>query len=212
MKQFSQLVVCVLALTFTACKKAGNADISGTVTEKGTNLPFPNAQVFVERTTRSGLNSNLDRTIVANTITDANGDYELDFFMNPKFLYNLYCTSVEDENGKTYSKIEWADIPKKDISVDFKLPPIAFLKIILHKSSYTVSDYAAVVVDHSKSFQIDLPNSPFDSILGVYSVVGNENIYVSWSQRYNTPSIWAQDLSTLSINKGDTLIHHINFN
>ncbi len=211
-KKNPYFLLILLALTLTTCKKIGNSTVHGTVVEKGTGLPFPRIQIWVERTTRSGLNSNLDPRIVANTVTDANGDYQLDFPMRAKFLYDVYATPLEDENGKTYSKVEWAGLPEKDLTADFELPPIAYLKVHLHKTSFNISDRAYITIDNSMSFQLDPPDYPFDSIFGTLQVVADDSITISWMQRYSTPYIWANEYNRVYINKGDTLDHEINFN
>ncbi len=206
------VILFLFSLTFATCKKAGNSDVSGTVTEKGTGLPFPGVKVFVERTTKSGLNSNLDRTIVASTVTDANGHYELDFYMKANYLYDLYATLLEDSNGKTYSKVEWADIPKKNIVANFQLPPIAYLKVNMHKSSTIITHAAYLTIDNSASYTLSLPNYPFDSVAGIYRVISNDTAYISWSQKYGSPASWLNDNDKVYLNKGDTLDYHIYFN
>ena len=111
-----------------------------------------------------------------------------------------------------YSGIAGNGLPTKNITKDFVLPPFAYLKINLHKTSSSITDYADFIVDYSNSIALDVPNYPFDRLQGVYRVKGNDSIVVSWVQNYNTPSVYVNHSEKKYIAKGDTLTYLINLN
>lgn len=212
MKGHLLIILALLIIAMTGCRKIGKSGVSGTVREKGTGLPFPNVGVYVERTTKSGMNSKTYPTIIGNTVTDANGHYDLSFSMKFNYLYRIYCTPIEDGKGKTYTAIASNELPTKNENVDFVLPPFAYVKIYQHKTSNIVTDWAYLQFDYAQSVDLNVPNYPFDAFLGVYRVKGNESITVSWMQYYNNKSLWTGRSDKEYINKGDTLSYDIHFN
>ena len=212
MKKNYLILLLFSFIAFAGCKKVGRGDVSGTVTEKGTGLPFPNVGVYIERTTKSGEDDRLDPTIVANTVTDANGHYDLSFHMQFNYLYRIYSKPIEDVNGKTYSAVDSKPLPTKNANINFMLPPFAYMKVHLLKSSYIVTTSAWLVFGYSKSINLNVHNYPFDSIQGVYRVNGNDSLNVSWQQNITISPLWVQGQNTVYINKGDTLYYTINFN
>ena len=188
----------------------GHGRISGTVTEKGTGLPFSNVVVNVERSTRSGENTKTYPTIIASTVTDEDGNYVLPFSMKLRYLYRVYCMPVENPNGDGYSEIASEDLDNKKAKINFTLSPIAYVKIRLHKESNTVTSSASLLFDYINSKNLNIPNYPFDAVQGVYQVRANERVSISWNQYYNGPGSYEMGTDYVKINKGDTLSYTIN--
>ena len=188
----------------------GHGRISGTITEKGTGLPFSNVVVNVERTTRSGENGKTYPTIIASTVTDEDGNYELPFSMKLRYLYRVYCMPVENPNGDGYSEIGSEDLDNKKAKVDFTLSPFAYVEVHLHKESNTVTSFAAINFDFEKSKTLNIPNYPFDAVQGVYQVRANETVSISWSQFHDGWGGYEARTDYVTIRKGDTLSYTIN--
>ena len=99
MKKYFFLFATIIILM--SCNDMETAHISGTVTEKGTGQPFSNVPVKIERTNRSGMNSQTDPTIIASTTTDQNGEYGLTFDMEKKYVYKVSCWPAKEASGKS---------------------------------------------------------------------------------------------------------------
>jgi hypothetical protein len=203
------LIALTLLVLFgsTGCRKVGKGEVSGTVTEQGTGLPFPNVGVYIVRSKRSGESTRTDPTEVAHTVTDAGGHYSLPFNREFNRDYRIYCTPLPDL-ADTYTKESSKNLPTKNEKIDFTLPPFAYVKVSIHKASYTVTEDSYVQFDYRKTVHLNDPSYPIDSVIGVYRVIGNDNLAVSWIQFYN--STWKKEKDTVYIDKGDTLSYLIN--
>jgi|SRR3954470_7519439 hypothetical protein len=200
-------IVLLLFFAITSCKKVGDGDIRGIVTEKGTGIPVKNVEVKLERTTRSGENDKTHPAIIASTVTDENGNYSLPFHMKLKYKYRVY--SLPDEHG-TYSGAASEYLSDKKQNVNLELPPYAYVKILLHKTSTnTITQSAAFQIDNSYPIYLNVPDYVFDKIQGVYPVKGEDSVLVFWSQSYNN-FLYAHESQNFFIAKGDTASYTIN--
>ena len=200
------ILLITILFTIASCKKIGNGEISGIVTERGTGLPFSNVEVKLERTTRSGENGKTYPAIIASTVTDNDGNFTLPFHMKLRYKYRVYCEP--DERG-TYSGADNHYLSDKNEKVNLTLPPYAYVKIILHKTSSTVTQSADLHFDDSNTINLEIPNHPFDTTQGVYRVKGEDSVLVFWSQTYNT-NFYTHGSQKLYIPKGDTVSYDIN--
>lgn len=195
-----------------SCNKTETAHISGTVTEKTTGQPLPNIVVKIERTNRSGMNSQTDPTIIMSTTTDQNGEYGLTFAMEKKYVYRVSCWPAKVPNDEAYDGGTGAGeyVDTKDEKIDLTLNPIAYIKVRLQRESNTPTELASFSLDRH-TINVNLPNPPYDAIYGVYRVKANESIYIGWSQHCSAPDVWYKGEEYVTIKKGDTLTYLVKY-
>jgi len=208
MKNF--ILILLAIFTMIGCKRIGDGEVGGTVTEKETGLPFPGVRVYIQRSKRSGENAKANETIIAEAITDEDGHYVLPVDLRLKYQYYIRCAGLSDEKNYTYTGYDHVKLRDKNGRIDFSLPPFAYVKIHLHKTSYINTTYANLFFNHNRNIGLKIPNHPVDTIYGVYRVTAFDSVIVEWEQIYN--SLSDKGYKAFYINKGDTANYDINVN
>lgn len=203
------LLSIFLLLVHTGCRKVGDNTVTGTVIEEGTGQPFPNVKVYVVRTNKSGESERAEPRTIASTITDAEGHYSLPFFRQFNHYHTIYCEPVPDDHD-TYTDEKKKGLDHSKGSADFTLSPFAYLKLNLHKTTSVITNSSYLKFDQKKGIVLHVPNHTGDTVHGVYRVVANKAIDLSWDQNYGDPGVWNQGQDIVTVNKGDTLFYTIN--
>lgn len=95
------LLLILLAVSFSTCKKVKNNEIDATIYVKqyGTNTPIANAEVLI---TRGKPGSGIGSTVVESIFTDANGKAIYDKTVDKNYMY--YAEAYKDKYFNTHDQ------------------------------------------------------------------------------------------------------------
>ena len=212
--RISTIVLFIVICSICSCKKTVDGTVKGTLTEKGTGLPYSNVGIYIVRWEKHPFDgsANADNTVIDSTVTDASGKYSLSYLRKSKYRYSVFYRLkdfVTDNNFKEYT-----ELTEKDFTKDFILFPTGYMKIYLQKTSSSTNHVELYFDDHfGPKFTLPNYNYPFDTILAPYKIIANTTLrFFNWYLLSDTPPYSVQHMDSIYVNKGDTLNYSINYN
>jgi hypothetical protein len=173
-----------LFLTFSCSKDGGNIKAEGTVIDKTTGNPVPEAMVYLRQIGRNlSLAGGMGGATIASQKADANCRFS--FVFDANYKDNIYVVQAVKENYYDDSNNE-ASVPSGGAS-DLKVPmvPYAYLKIhVVNANSVDQFDYISVNNSFSSGGGGPFVGRTVDAI-AIGKVMGNHLNTLVWFVRKN---------------------------
>jgi len=202
-------VLCLITILVLSCSKEESAFIKGQVLDNTDGKPIAGIRLFLIHEFKNK-NEVVEQIIVDSTKSDAMGFYRLQYH---KQMFENYYLSWKNDLPNFLPVAGGIHAPHKRFASTVFLTPVGFLRIRLKKNGNTPSFIKVFPQSATPgNIPVIMRNVPFDTtfqtIFTTSSGVNNHIIFDFYAHSTANPE---RKNETFNINKGDTVLHTIEF-